>query len=42
MGRIDRDNNFSSKEFLDKIESVELTKLESFSSLLPDLFIEIR
>jgi hypothetical protein len=40
MWRVDRDKNDSSKEFLDKIEGVELTKLEGFSALISDLFTD--
>jgi hypothetical protein len=38
MWRVNRDKNYSLKELLDKIEDVELTKLESFSALISDLF----
>ena len=41
MGRVDRDKNDSSKELLDKIEVVELTKLEDFSTLISDLFTDL-
>jgi hypothetical protein len=40
MWRIDRDKSYSSKEFLDKIEDVELTKLEGFSALISNLFTD--
>ena len=40
MWRVDRDKNYSSKELLDKIEDVELTKLEGFSALISDLFTD--
>lgn len=38
MWRVDRDKNYSLKELLDKIQGVELTKLEGFSALISDLF----
>lgn len=40
MWRIDRDKNYSLKELLDKLENVELTKLEGFSALISDLFTD--
>jgi hypothetical protein len=40
MWTVDRNKNYSSKEFLDKIEGVELTKLEGFSALISDLFTD--
>ena len=40
MWRVDRDKNYSSKELLDKIQGVELTKLEGFSALISDLFTD--
>ena len=40
MWRVDRDKSYSSKELLDKIEDVELTKLEGFSALISDLFTD--
>lgn len=40
MWRLDRDKNYSLKELLDKIEDVELTKLEGFSALISDLFTD--
>lgn len=40
MWRVDRDKNYSSKELLDKIEGVELTKLEGCSALISDLLTD--
>jgi hypothetical protein len=40
MWRVNRDKNYSLKELLDKIEDVELTKLEGFSALISDLFTD--
>lgn len=40
MWRVDRDKNYSWKEFLDKIHDVEVTKLEGFSALISDLFTD--
>ena len=40
MWRVDRDKNYSSKELLEKIQGVELTKLEGFSALISDLFTD--
>jgi hypothetical protein len=40
MWIVDRDKNYSWKEFLDKINDVELTKLEGFSALISALFID--
>jgi hypothetical protein len=38
MWRVDRDKTYSSKELLNNIEHVDLTKLEGFSALISDLF----
>ena len=40
MLRVDRDKNQSSKELLDKIKDVELTKFKGFSILISDLFTD--
>ena len=40
MWRVDRNKNYSSKELLDKIQGVELIKLEDFSALISDLFTD--
>lgn len=40
MCRIDRDRNYSLKEFFDKIEDEKLTELEGFSALISALFTD--
>ena len=40
MWRVDHYKNYSLKELLDKIENVQLTKLEGFLALISDLFTD--
>jgi hypothetical protein len=40
MWGVDRDKNYSWKEFLEKINDLELTKLKSFSQLITELFTD--
>lgn len=40
MWRVDRDKTYSSKEWLNKIEHVDLNKLTGFSHLMSDLFTD--
>lgn len=40
MWRVDRDKNYSSKELLNTIDHLDLTKLEGFSALISDLFTD--
>lgn len=40
MWKVNRDKNDSLKELLDKIDDVELSKLEDFSDLISNLFTD--